>query len=133
MATLDLQPDDNIRRTRIGVWDIYEYPQPEFLYQTISSIRWRYTQITEIAQTIPYIARMFKDIFSIRRARMLLPAFLAVEVLESLLPAISLWYSGKLLHLTQTVTRCMHSRRVPSQIRPTPHHYPLENMRQAVL
>ncbi|KAG1777293.1 P-loop containing nucleoside triphosphate hydrolase protein [Suillus placidus] len=97
---VDPQDARRVRHTRIGVWDLYEDLQTDFPRKMGLSRSKTYAQIV---QTMPYIARMFKDILSIRRARMLLPAFLAVEVLESLLPAISLWYSGQLLHLTETV------------------------------
>ncbi|KAG2345400.1 hypothetical protein BDR05DRAFT_998534 [Suillus weaverae] len=97
---VDPQDARRVRHTRIGVWDLYEDLQTDFSRKMGLSRSKTYAQLV---QTMPYIARMFKDILSIRRARMLLPAFLAVEVLESLLPAISLWYSGQLLHLTETV------------------------------
>jgi hypothetical protein len=92
-GTGDHQDAHRIRRTRIGVWDLYEDLQTDFPRTTDIS---RSKSHSQTVQTMPHITRMFKDILSIRRARMLLPAFLAVEVLESLIPAISLWYVAKL-------------------------------------
>ena len=80
-----------VKHTRIGVWDLYEDSQAD---KPQASSRWE--TYAKIRQSMPLVARMLKDILSIRRARMRLSALLVVEVLDSLIPAISLWYVTKL-------------------------------------
>ncbi|KAG2045631.1 hypothetical protein BDR06DRAFT_434508 [Suillus hirtellus] len=50
----------------------------------------------------PNTVRMFKDVFSIKRCSILLPAYFIVRVLASLIPAVSLWYSGQFLRLVES-------------------------------
>ncbi|KAG2034310.1 P-loop containing nucleoside triphosphate hydrolase protein [Suillus americanus] len=83
---VDPQDARRVKHTRIGVWDLYEERQTD---KPGSSIFETYAQIRESS---PYVLRMLKDILSIRRVQILLPIFLIVEVLYSLMPAVSLWY-----------------------------------------
>lgn len=94
-------PEDarRVKHTRIGVWDLYEDRQTDIPRIPGSS---RLETYAQIVQSMPHVLRMLKDILSIRQCRLLLSVFLVVEVLASLTPAISLWYSGQLLRLVET-------------------------------
>lgn len=99
MTTPARKPDPKyarrVRHTRIGIWDLYEDRETD-----VSRIAWTYAQIV---QNVPHILHALKDILSIRQAWMLLSAFLVIEVLASLIPAVSLWYTGQLFGLVETV------------------------------
>jgi hypothetical protein len=88
-------PEDarRVKHTRIGVWDLYEDRQTDIPRVPGSS---RLETYAQIVQSMPHVLRMLKDILSIRQCRLLLSVFLVVEVLASLIPAISLWYAPKL-------------------------------------
>lgn len=87
-----------VRHTRIGVWDLYEERQTNSSLPHIpgSSIA---ETCAQMIQNTPYVVRMLKDMLSIRRVQILLPIFLIIEVIDSLIPAVSSWYSGQLLLL----------------------------------
>lgn len=90
-----------VRHTRIGVWDLYEERQTNSSLPHIpgSSIA---ETCAQMIQNTPYVVRMLKDMLSIRRVQILLPIFLIIEVIDSLIPAVSSWYSGQLLLLIPT-------------------------------
>jgi hypothetical protein len=96
-------PEDarRVKHSRIGVWDLYEERQTNSNLLRIpgSSIVETFAQMI---QNTPYVMRMLKDVLGIRRVQMLLPIFLIMEVSNSLIPAVSLWYSGQLLRLVST-------------------------------
>ncbi|KAG1881161.1 P-loop containing nucleoside triphosphate hydrolase protein [Suillus subluteus] len=96
---VDYQDARRFKHTRLGVWDLYEERQSGLPRIPASSISKTYAQII---QNVPLLIRMLKDVFSIRRCPMLLSAYLVVEVLVSLIPAVSLWYSGQLLRLVES-------------------------------
>ncbi|KAG2743753.1 P-loop containing nucleoside triphosphate hydrolase protein [Suillus brevipes Sb2] len=98
MPRIDPRDTRRFKHTRIGVWDFYEERRTEY-YIPGSSIRERWGQITE---SMPYVVQMLRDVLSIRRSWLFLSVFFIVEVLISLIPAISLWYSGQLLRLVET-------------------------------
>jgi hypothetical protein len=86
----DYQDAHRFKHTRVGIWDLYEERQSHLprIHIPTSSISETYTQII---QNVPFLARMLKDVLSIKRCSMLLPTYLVVEVLTSLIPAVSLW------------------------------------------
>lgn len=88
LRALRIDPQDTRRfkHTRIGVWDLYE--ERWSYYIPGSSIRKSCGQIIE---STPYVVQMLRDVLSIRRSWLFLSAFFIVEVLISLIPAISLW------------------------------------------
>jgi hypothetical protein len=88
-------PEDarRVKHTRIGVWDLYEDRQTDIPRIPGSS---RLETYSQIVQSMPHVLRMLKDILSSRQCWLLLSVFLVVEVLASLTPAISLWYTPKL-------------------------------------
>ncbi|KAH7926211.1 P-loop containing nucleoside triphosphate hydrolase protein [Leucogyrophana mollusca] len=93
-------PEDAVRvkHTRIGVWDLYEERQTDMPHIPGSS---RLETYAQMIQSMPYVWRMTKDIFSIKKCWILLSLYLIVEFITSLIPAVSLWYSGQLLHLVE--------------------------------
>ncbi|KAG2132773.1 P-loop containing nucleoside triphosphate hydrolase protein [Suillus clintonianus] len=98
------------KHTRIGIWDLYEGRKSDLPRVPASSISKTYAQIIESA---PYLVRMLKDVLSIRGCSVLFPAYLVVEVLTSLIPAVSLWYSGQLLRLVESA---METRTVDTTV-----------------
>ncbi|KAH9947363.1 P-loop containing nucleoside triphosphate hydrolase protein [Amylocystis lapponica] len=100
-----------VKHTRVGVWDLYEERHPKFIWRLpgLSTVE-RYG---EMFQNAPYVWKMLKDISSIRNCWSLLCCFLLVQLLLSLIPAASLWYSGKLLTIVQ---EALESRMVDEQL-----------------
>jgi len=86
----------------MGIWDLYEDRETD-----VSRIAWTY--YAQIVQSGPYISRTLKDILSIRRAWMPLSVFLVIEILASLIPVVSLWYTGQLFSLTVMEARTVDS------------------------
>ena len=82
----------NVKHTRIGLWDLYE----DTSYKN-SPFRW-----PDPTDALPYVARMLTEIASIPACAPLLLALLALDLLISIVPAIHLSYSGKLLDIVQT-------------------------------
>ncbi|KAF9229816.1 P-loop containing nucleoside triphosphate hydrolase protein, partial [Gyrodon lividus] len=97
-GVFDPEDVNRIKHTRIGVWDLYEERQSDLRIPGASRIE----TASQMIQGLPYVWRMLKDICSIRRCFMLMSLYFLVEVAASLIPAISLWYSGQLLHLVET-------------------------------
>ncbi|KAG6885030.1 hypothetical protein C0993_006446 [Termitomyces sp. T159_Od127] len=98
-GSFDPSDTRNVKHSRIGVWDLYEEIQPELAHVPGSS---RLEPYLEIAQNLPYVLRMLKDIGSIRACWFYLALYLIVECIASLIPAISLWYSAQLLKIVQS-------------------------------
>ncbi|KAG2157764.1 P-loop containing nucleoside triphosphate hydrolase protein [Suillus bovinus] len=103
----DYKDTRRYKHTRIGVWDLYEERQRRIRTSPILKA------CAQIIQSAPLLVRMFKDVLSIRRCSVLLPAYFVVSVLASLIPAVSLWYSGQLLHLVETL---METRTVDTTV-----------------
>jgi hypothetical protein len=79
----------HVKHSHIGVWDLYEETQqPELAHVPGAS---RLEPYLELVNSLPYVWRMIKDIGSIRACWFLLAAYLAIEFLASLLPAVSIW------------------------------------------
>lgn len=98
---VDPQDPCRVKHSRIGIWDLYEERQTNSSLSRIpgSSIG---ETCAQMIQNTPYVLRMLKDVLSIRQVQMLLPIYLVMEVLDSLIPAVSLWYCGQLLRLVPT-------------------------------
>jgi ABC-type multidrug transport system fused ATPase/permease subunit len=89
---LDLQtqiPMTIIHHSNFGVWDLYQEEKHSF------------SQKTHFYHALPFLYKMIKDILSIPSCSFYLSAYLCVELFSSLLPAISLWFSGQLLSIVQ--------------------------------
>ncbi|KDQ54980.1 hypothetical protein JAAARDRAFT_209162 [Jaapia argillacea MUCL 33604] len=93
-------PDDvaRVKHTRIGVWDLYAEKQPEVAYLPAAT---RLEQYWESYQGLPYVWRMVCDVARLKGCWLLLGLYMLVEIVASLLPAVSLWYSGQLLKIVQ--------------------------------
>ena len=83
-------PDDTtrVKHTRVGVWDLYEEINPDL--QHIPGSSW-IEKTLEAYACLPYLARMIRDILSIRSCLVLICSFGVAEMLLSLIPAASLW------------------------------------------
>ncbi|KAJ6573847.1 hypothetical protein DFH09DRAFT_1276918 [Mycena vulgaris] len=96
-------PEDvqNVRHTKIGIWDFYEQIEPK-LKMVPWSLRAKMETYHEIKGSFPFVVRMFKDIGSIGRGwYSLFGGYVLITVLLALIPAIELWYSGLLLKIVQ--------------------------------
>ncbi|KAJ7671929.1 P-loop containing nucleoside triphosphate hydrolase protein [Mycena rosella] len=101
-GTFDPEDVQNVRHTKIGIWDLYEQIEPK-LKLVPWSLRSKMETFHEMRGSFPYIVRMFKDIGSIGRTCYLLFAgYVLVVLILALIPAIELWYSGLLLKIVQT-------------------------------
>ncbi|KAF9448852.1 P-loop containing nucleoside triphosphate hydrolase protein [Macrolepiota fuliginosa MF-IS2] len=97
-GSFDTEDRTRVQHSRIGVWDLYEEITPR-----LGFVGWPTLQpLFDIVENIPYVWRMTVDVFSIRECNLLLLSYLVIELVASLLPALSLWYSGQLLHIVQT-------------------------------
>ncbi|KAG1880462.1 P-loop containing nucleoside triphosphate hydrolase protein [Suillus tomentosus] len=97
------------KHTRIGIWDLYEERQT-LARKRLSLILQTYAPII---YNFPLLVRMFKDVLSIKRCSILLPAYFIVRVSASLIPAVSLWYSGQFLRLVESA---MEARTVDTTV-----------------
>lgn len=81
-----------MKHSRIGVWDLYEQPPPP----RISA------QLTPYIENAPYVWHMINDVLAIPYCKLLLATYLSLDLLASLVPALSLAYQGQLLSIVQT-------------------------------
>lgn len=95
-GTFDPEDIKHVDHTKLGVWDFYQERKPRLERIPGAS---RAESYLEMYQSIPYVYRMIKDIGSIRSCWIMLSTYFLLVVLESLIPALSLWYSGQLLKI----------------------------------
>ncbi|TFK24290.1 HlyB/MsbA family ABC transporter [Coprinopsis marcescibilis] len=87
-----------VKHTKVGVWELYEDATPKRMYiPLISNLETLY----ETSDALPYVWRMLKDIANIRGCMMYLSLYLVLELGLSLLPALTVWYSGQLLRVVE--------------------------------
>lgn len=110
-GTFNPSDEQNVKHTRIGVWDLYEEVLPQFTNFPGAS---RFSRYFQMANDMPYIWRMIKDIGSIRACWFLLTFYLVVELFASLVPAVSLWYSGQLLKIVRHSLYCATNPHTPN-------------------
>ncbi|KAI0089816.1 P-loop containing nucleoside triphosphate hydrolase protein [Irpex rosettiformis] len=93
-------PEDNtrVKHTRLGVWDLYEEKEPELASIPGSS---RLERFLSLKQSIPYLWMMLKDIGRIKSCWMLLMCYGVLVFVGSLIPALSIWYKGKMLKIVE--------------------------------
>jgi hypothetical protein len=93
-------PDDskNVRHTKFGVWDFYQERQPELARIPGAA---KVQPYLEIYQSLPFVWRMLKELGQIKSCWTLLSLYLLIVFLASLVPALSLWYSGQLLKIVR--------------------------------
>ena len=91
-----------MNHSTIGVWDLYEQPPPP-------KIR---VKLTPYIQNAPYVWHMVNDVLSIPYCKLLLATYLTLDLLASLVPALSLAYQGQLLSIVQIAvdTRSVNPR-----------------------
>jgi hypothetical protein len=86
-GSFDPEDKSRVKHSRIGVWDLYEEITPR-----LGLLRWPTVQpLVDIIENVPYVWRMIVDVASIRQCNVLLFAYLSIELVASLLPALSLW------------------------------------------
>lgn len=101
-GTFDTDDLTKVKHTKIGVWDFY---QDVLTLGTKSHFSWRIKlhffdnfrkcipeHYLEAVDSLPYVWLMLRDIAALRECWMLLSMYLVVELLLSLIPAVSLWY-----------------------------------------
>ncbi|KAI0935711.1 hypothetical protein AcW1_000157 [Taiwanofungus camphoratus] len=96
----DPEDTERVKHSRIGVWDLYEEKPPPIFGWSVPGL-FKLEQYLKMAQSLPYVWRMIKDISSIRNCWILLFCYVLVELLLSLVPAATVWYSGQLLNIVQ--------------------------------
>lgn len=80
---------DTVKHTRLGVWDLYEQIDPGISrLPGVSEVARR----LEVLNDLPYVWRMVKDVASIKSCRLYFLIYFIVELLSSLLPAVTLWF-----------------------------------------
>jgi hypothetical protein len=88
LETFDPNDRTHVKHTRVGVWDIYEEREPIVRIPGLSAHLKAYR---EIANCLPYLWRMMKDISTINGCIALIALYVVVEIVASLVPALSLW------------------------------------------
>ncbi|KAI9507420.1 HlyB/MsbA family ABC transporter [Russula earlei] len=86
-----------LEHRKIGVWDLYQERDQVLSYFPTS---WKIEAYAGIWIDIPYLWRTMGDLYSV--AWPLLSLYLALTFVKSLLPALTLWYSGQLLEIIQS-------------------------------
>ena len=91
-------PDDQstVEHSKVGVWDLYEDVATKKMYIPLLS---NLETLWETSDSLPYVWRMLKDISNINGCMFYLSLYLALELGLSLLPALTVWYSGQLLQV----------------------------------
>ena len=84
----DTEDSKRVKHSRLGVWDLYEERHPELSRIPGAS---RAESYLEIAQSLPYVWRMIRDIGCIKNCWLLLSLYLFVTILSALVPAVALW------------------------------------------
>ncbi|KAI0042884.1 P-loop containing nucleoside triphosphate hydrolase protein [Auriscalpium vulgare] len=92
----DPADDEHVEHRRLGVWDLYLQRNPK-----LSRLpAWpKLEESAEMINDLPYVWRTLLDLRPI--CGHLLALYLVMMIGHSLLPALSLWYSGQLLKIVQ--------------------------------
>jgi len=84
-GTFDTEDSSRVKHSRIGVWDLYQEIAPRLIgWPTLHPL-------FDVIENIPYVWHMILDVTSIRECNVLLLAYLVIELVVSLIPALSLW------------------------------------------
>ena len=87
-GSFDPYDANTVKHTRLGVWDLYEQVDPGIIrLPGVSELGRR----LEILNDLPYVWRMLKDVASIKSCWLYFLVYCIVELLSSLLPAVTLW------------------------------------------
>jgi hypothetical protein len=90
LKAFDPNDSTHVKHTRIGVWDIYEERQSTSIVR-IPGFSEHFRAYNDLKHSLPYFWRMIKDISTIDGCIFLIVLYVIVELLGSLIPAISLW------------------------------------------
>jgi len=86
-TTFDSQNETLVEHRKLGVWDLYVERDPKLSYFPTS---WRIEEYAGILSDLPYLWRAIRDITAL--AWPLLFLYIAISLLNSLVPALNLWY-----------------------------------------
>ncbi|KAG7093668.1 hypothetical protein E1B28_007327 [Marasmius oreades] len=105
-GTFNPEDEKRVKHTQIGAWDLYEEKQPE---RVPGSSRLKLDShiehFFEVYNCLPYVGRMMKDVGSIRECWVFFGVYLLLEIVASLIPALSLWYSSQLLTIVESALK----------------------------
>jgi len=88
-GTFDPYDANTVKHTRLGVWDLYEQVDPGVIrLPWVSQVARR----LEVLNDLPYVWRMVKDVASVKSCWLYFLIYCTVELLSSLLPAVTLWF-----------------------------------------
>ena len=88
-GSFDPHDANAVKHTRLGVWDLYEQVDPGTIrLPGVSEVVRR----LEVLNDLPYVWRMLKDVASIKSCWLYFLIYCTVELLSSLLPAVTLWF-----------------------------------------
>lgn len=93
-------PDDSlhVKHTKLGIWDFYEEITPGLENVPGGTF---FEQLNEFRLGSVYVMRLLKDLARLRNCWFMLVVYAVCMGVLSLLPALALWYSGKLLHIVR--------------------------------
>lgn len=87
-GTFDVEDDRRVKHTKIGVWDLYEERvSRSWLPSSFPAIE----EYLQVFQNVPYVWKMVKDIAGIQDCWLLLTLYVIIDIISSLIPALSLW------------------------------------------
>jgi hypothetical protein len=88
-GSFDPYDPNTVKHTRLGVWDLYEQVDPG-----VTRLPWvsKVARRLEVLNDLPYVWRMVKDVASIKSCWPYFLIYCIVELLSSLLPAVTLWF-----------------------------------------
>jgi hypothetical protein len=86
-AAYDPQNRTLVEHRQFGVWDLYIERDAKLSYIPTS---WRVEKYAELLNDLPYLWRTVRDVGTV--AWPLLVLYVALTLMQSLVPAINLWY-----------------------------------------
>ncbi|KAJ7500457.1 hypothetical protein B0H11DRAFT_782903 [Mycena galericulata] len=90
-GVFDPADTQNVRHTKMGVWDLYEQIEPK-LKHVPGTLAAKLETFHEMKGSLPYVLRMFREIGSIRASWLLLGGYLTLVLILAVVPAIELWF-----------------------------------------
>jgi hypothetical protein len=86
-VAFDPQNETHVEHRQFGVWDLYVERDPKLSYLPTS---WRIEEYSRLLNDLPYLWRTVRDVGAVAWPLLLL--YVAVTLMKSLVPALSLWY-----------------------------------------
>ncbi|KAI0757785.1 HlyB/MsbA family ABC transporter [Daedaleopsis nitida] len=87
-----------IRHRHIGVWEHFEEIEPTRSWLAKAPLM---DKVNELVDCWPYVVRMFKDVLTIPGCPRLVLVYAATELGNALIPALTIWFQGQFLNITQ--------------------------------